>query len=148
MDQFIGAYPPHNFRNSRRWGWPGASYKTNVWLLTSILMLMLGVPARKTDLHWDWHSPHCLYLTVPFCAHFKTEISQAAKDVIASHDMLLDLFQRMDDFFKRFKLYSRSLLSTELTGVLVKVLVKVLNILSIAMKEVERSRASESFLRF
>ena len=68
--------------------------------------------------------------------------------MIASHDVLLDLFQRMDDFFKRFKVYSRSFLNTELAEVLVKVVVKVLNILSIAMKEVEQSRASESFLRF
>ena len=66
----------------------------------------------------------------------------------ASHDVLLDLFQRIDDFFKRFKVYSRSFLNTELAEVLVKVVVKVLNILSIAMKEVEQSRASESILRF
>ena len=66
----------------------------------------------------------------------------------ASHDVFLDLFQRMEDFFKRFKVYSRSFLNTELAEVLVKVVVKVLNILSIATKEVEQSRASESPLRF
>jgi hypothetical protein len=68
--------------------------------------------------------------------------------VSASHDVLLDLFQRMDDFFKRFKIYSRSFLNTELAEVVVKVVVKVLNILSIAMKEVEQSRASASFPHF
>ena len=66
----------------------------------------------------------------------------------ASHDVLLDLFGRIDAFFKRFKVYSQSFLNTELAEVLVKVAVKVLNILSITMKEVEKSRASESFLRF
>ena len=66
----------------------------------------------------------------------------------ASHDVLLDLFGRMEDFFKRFKVYSQSFLSTELAEVLVKVVVKVLNILSIATKEVEQSRASEPFLHF
>ena len=66
----------------------------------------------------------------------------------ASHDVLLDLFQRMDDFFKRFKVYSRTFLNTELAEVLVKVVVKVLHILSIATKEVEKGRASESLLRF
>jgi hypothetical protein len=54
----------------------------------------------------------------------------------------------MEDFFKRFKVYSRSFLNTELAEVLVKVVVKVLNIISIATKEVEQSRASESLLRF
>ena len=48
--------------------------------------------------------------------------------------------------FKRFKVYSRSLLNTELAGIVVKVVVKVLNILSLATKEVEQSRTSESFL--
>ena len=66
----------------------------------------------------------------------------------ASHDVLLDLFGRIDDFFKRFKAYSRSFLNTSLEEVLVKVVVKVLNILSIAMKEVEQSRTSGSFLGF
>ena len=63
----------------------------------------------------------------------------------ASHDVLLDLFGRMEDFFKRFKVYSRSILNTELAGILVKAVVKVLNILSIATKEVEQSRASKSY---
>ena len=67
----------------------------------------------------------------------------------ASHDALLDLFGRMEDFFKRFKVYSQSSLNTDLAEVLVNVVVKVLNILSIATKEMEQSRASESlaFLR-
>ena len=66
----------------------------------------------------------------------------------ASHDVILDLFQRMDDFFKRFKVYSRSFLNTDLAEVLVKVVVKVLNIISVATKEVEKSRTSQSLLRF
>ena len=62
----------------------------------------------------------------------------------ASHDVLLDLFGRMEDFFKRFKVYSQSFLNAELSEVLVKVVVKVLNILAIATKEVDQSRTSES----
>ena len=84
----------------------------------------------------------------PFCARFDIEISQAAKDVSASHEMLLDLFGHMDDFFKRFKDYSGRFLNPELAGILVKVVVKVLKILSIATKEVQQSRASESPLSF
>ena len=76
------------------------------------------------------------------------EIWQAARDVSASHDVLLDLFQRLDDFFKRFKVYSRTFLNTELAEVLVKVVVKVLHILSISTKEVEKGRASEFMLFF
>ncbi len=53
----------------------------------------------------------------------------------------------MEDFFKRFKVYTQSSLNIDLAEVLVNVVVKVLNILSIATKEIEQSRASESFLR-
>jgi hypothetical protein len=64
--------------------------------------------------------------------------------VSASHDVVLDLFGRVEDFFKRFKAYVQSSLNNDLAEVLVKVVVKVLNILSIATKEIEQSRASES----
>jgi hypothetical protein len=67
--------------------------------------------------------------------------------VSASNDVLSDIFVRIEDFFKRFKIYSRSFVNAELAEVLVKIVVKVLNILSIATKEIEQSRASESFLR-
>ena len=65
----------------------------------------------------------------------------------ASYDVLLDLFERMEGFFKRFEVYSRSFVNTELADVLVKVVVKVLNIFSIVTKEMEQSRTSELFLR-
>ena len=65
----------------------------------------------------------------------------------ASYDVLLDLFELMEGFFKRFEVYSRSAVNTELADVLVKVVVKVLSIFSIVTKEMEQSRTSESFLR-
>ena len=68
-----------------------------------------------------------------------------AKDVSASHDVVLEIFERMENFFKRCKVYIQSSLDTELAEILVKVVVKVMSILSIAMKEVTQSRTSESF---
>ena len=66
----------------------------------------------------------------------------------ASYDVLLDLFGRMEGFLKRFEVYSRSCcVYTELADVLVKAVVKVLNIFSIVTKEMEQSRTSELFLR-
>jgi hypothetical protein len=62
--------------------------------------------------------------------------------------VLLDFFERMDDFFKRFKVYSQSVRHPDLVGVLVKAVVKVLKILSIATKEVKKSRTSGFFLSF
>ena len=64
----------------------------------------------------------------------------------ASHDVVIDLFKRIESFFKRLKIYSQRSLKAELTKVLEKVVVNVLNILSITTKEIEQSRTSESFL--
>ncbi|KAH9019528.1 hypothetical protein EDB84DRAFT_1566012 [Lactarius hengduanensis] len=65
----------------------------------------------------------------------------AAKDVRASHDALVDLFGRIEGFFKRLKVYTETSSATDFTEVLVNVVVEVLNILSIATKEMEQSRA-------
>ena len=64
----------------------------------------------------------------------------------ASHDAVIDLFKRIESFFKRLKIYSQRSLKAELTEVLEKVVVNVLNILSITTEEIEQSRTSESFL--
>ncbi|KAI9430800.1 hypothetical protein H4582DRAFT_2063341 [Lactarius indigo] len=65
----------------------------------------------------------------------------AAKDVRASHDALVDLFGRIEGFFKRLKVYTETSSATGFAEVLVNVVVEVLNILSIATKEMEQNRA-------
>ena len=64
----------------------------------------------------------------------------------ASHDALVELFERIEGFFKRLGDYTQVSLTTAMTGVLVKIVAEVLYILSIATKEVKRKRASELFL--
>ncbi|KAI9432706.1 hypothetical protein H4582DRAFT_1088189 [Lactarius indigo] len=65
----------------------------------------------------------------------------AARDVRASHDALVELFERIESFFKRLGVYTQISLTTEMAEVLVKVVAEVLSILSIATKEVKRKRA-------
>ncbi|KAH8979420.1 hypothetical protein EDB86DRAFT_643179 [Lactarius hatsudake] len=72
-------------------------------------------------------------------------ILTAAIDVSASHDVLLDLFRRVGNFFERFEVYTRSFLNTKVAEALVNVVVKILNILSIATKEIEKSRTRRFF---
>ncbi|KAH9177925.1 hypothetical protein EDB89DRAFT_1931718 [Lactarius sanguifluus] len=69
----------------------------------------------------------------------------AAKDVRASHDALVELFERIESFFKHLGVCTQISLTAEMAEVLVKVVAEVLSILSIAMKEVKRKRASELF---
>ncbi|KAH9177203.1 hypothetical protein EDB89DRAFT_2226243 [Lactarius sanguifluus] len=76
----------------------------------------------------------------------------AAKDVRASHDALVDLFGRIEGFFKCLKVYTETSSATGFAEVLVNVVVEVPNILSIATKEMGQSRAtlifcSETFLK-
>ncbi|KAI9429974.1 hypothetical protein H4582DRAFT_2021072, partial [Lactarius indigo] len=69
----------------------------------------------------------------------------AAKDVRASHGAIIDLFRRIESFFKRLGVYNQILLTTEMAEVLVKIVIELLSILSIATKEVRRRRAKIYF---
>jgi uncharacterized FlaG/YvyC family protein len=64
--------------------------------------------------------------------------------VRASHDALVELFERIESFFKRLGVYTQVSLTAEMAEVFVKIVAEVLSILSIATKEVQRKRASES----
>ena len=63
-----------------------------------------------------------------------------------SHDALIELFERIESFFKRLGVYTQVSFTTEMAEVFVKIVAEVLTIISIATKEVKRKRASE-FLR-
>ncbi|KAH8998340.1 hypothetical protein EDB86DRAFT_835226 [Lactarius hatsudake] len=71
----------------------------------------------------------------------------AAKDVRASHDALIELFERIEDPFKRLGDYIQVSLTTEMAEVFMKIMAEVLCILSIATKEVKRWRAKIYFRR-
>ena len=62
-----------------------------------------------------------------------------------SHDALIELFERIESFFKRLGVYTQISLTAEMAEVFVKIMVEVLSILSIATKEMKRKRASELF---
>ncbi|KAH9009139.1 hypothetical protein EDB84DRAFT_1446463 [Lactarius hengduanensis] len=65
----------------------------------------------------------------------------AAKGVSASYDALVELFERIENFFKRLGVYTQISLTDEMAEVFVKIVAEVLSILSIATKEVKRKRA-------
>ncbi|KAI9437515.1 hypothetical protein H4582DRAFT_279224 [Lactarius indigo] len=63
----------------------------------------------------------------------------AGKDAKASHGAIIDLFERIKSCFKHFDTLFRP--TKEMTGVLVKIVIELLSILSNATKEVKRQRA-------
>ncbi|KAF8262464.1 hypothetical protein EI94DRAFT_708298 [Lactarius quietus] len=63
-----------------------------------------------------------------------------AKDVRASHDVLVDLFERIQFFLKRLGVHTRISPTKDMVEILVRIMAEVLSILSIATKEVQQSR--------
>ena len=69
--------------------------------------------------------------------------SQAAKDVRASHETLLDIFGRIEMFFRRLEMYTEVPLTTEMTEVIIEIMAEVLSVVGIATKETRQGRTSE-----
>ncbi|KAF8257289.1 hypothetical protein EI94DRAFT_1334322 [Lactarius quietus] len=67
----------------------------------------------------------------------------AAKDVGASEEALADLFERIENFFRRLESYTEAPPTNAMTDVLVKIMVEVLNIFAIATKEMKQGRAKK-----
>ena len=69
-------------------------------------------------------------------------VPQAAKDVNASGEALADLFERIENFFKRLESYTEVPPTDAMTDIIVKIMVEVLNIFAIATKEIKQGQAS------
>ncbi|KAN0127634.1 hypothetical protein V8E53_014553 [Lactarius tabidus] len=67
----------------------------------------------------------------------------AAKDVEASQDVLIDLFERIENFFKRLESYTSVPPTDAMTDIIVKIMIEVLNIFAIATKEMRQGRATK-----
>jgi hypothetical protein len=68
--------------------------------------------------------------------------SQAAKDAGASQDKLIELFNRIENFFRRLEIYTGITPTTAMKDIIVEIMVEVLTILAIATKELKRGRLS------
>ena len=57
--------------------------------------------------------------------------------------MLIDLFTRIETFFKRFEAYAEVRLSDGMTELIIKIMVEVLGILAITTKWIKQGFTSE-----
>ena len=69
---------------------------------------------------------------------------QAAKDTLANSGVLVELFERIESFFERLKIYTEVPPSPAVTEGLVKIMAEVLSILGIATKGMKEGKISES----
>ena len=67
-------------------------------------------------------------------------------DASASHDTLIDIFDRIENFFQRLVIYTEVAPTPEMMDIIVKIMVEVLSILGIATKQIKEGRLSEQFL--
>ena len=58
--------------------------------------------------------------------------------------MLIDVFVRIESFFKRLESYTEVRPTDAMTDVIVKIMIEVLSILAIATKEIKQGRSSRS----
>ncbi|KAH9037502.1 hypothetical protein EDB85DRAFT_2273400, partial [Lactarius pseudohatsudake] len=68
---------------------------------------------------------------------------QAAKDVRASQNTLVDLFGRMEYFFRRLEKYIEVRPTAAMTDIIVKIMVEVFSILGMVTKEVRQGRTKK-----
>ena len=72
------------------------------------------------------------------------QLFQAVKAVSDSQGVLTTIFERIENFFRRLETYVEVPPTTGMTDIIVKIMVEVLSILSIATTEIKQNRASES----
>jgi hypothetical protein len=85
-----------------------------------------------------------IVLDFPYTDCPNAGLSQAAKDVLASQDTLVYIFERIEGFFRRLEAYTDLPTTEAMKDIIVKIMVEVLGIFGIVTKELKQGRASES----
>ena len=67
---------------------------------------------------------------------------QAIKDVSASYDALVDLFESTENFLRRLDIYIKIPPTAAMTEIIVKILVELLSTLALAAQQVKQGRLS------
>ena len=79
----------------------------------------------------------------PRAVHCNAYTSQAARDVRASQEILVDILERMENFFRRLATYTEVPPTPEMVDIMVKIMVEVLSVLGTTTKEIKQGRTSE-----
>ena len=104
---------------------------------------LAGILTHDGGIRRNWCSSFSAYPRYPGVGRYNTYILQAAKDVRASQDALVDIFERIESFFRRLEVYTEVTPTTEMTDTIVQIMVEVLSIVGIAIKEIKQGWLSE-----
>ena len=70
-------------------------------------------------------------------------LHQAIKDISASYDALVDLFESFEAFLRRLDIYTKIPSTTAMTQIIVKILIELLSTISFAIQQAKQGRLSE-----
>ncbi len=73
--------------------------------------------------------------------------SQAVEGASTSQAKIIDIFNRIEHFFRRLEIYTVLTPTTAMTDMIVEIMVEVLTILAMATKELKRGPLSELISR-
>ena len=87
----------------------------------------------------------------PFTTDFNqissdASLFQAASGVSSSYDALLDLFECLSSFLNRLELYTNIPPTPIMTDIIVKIIVELLSVLSLATKQIRQGRFSKPII--
>ena len=103
---------------------------------------MTGFLSCPSDLRWCRCSPFSEHVLFPIASRSDILGSQAAKDVKEGQDALVDVFERVENFFKRLETYTEVRPTAGMTDIIAQIMVEVLGILAITTKEIKQGRTS------
>ncbi|KAF8262633.1 hypothetical protein EI94DRAFT_671094 [Lactarius quietus] len=83
------------------------------------------IPTCKCDIYWHWSPP------------------PSRQGCPRSQDALIDLFGRMEYFFKRLEAYIKVRPTAAMLDIIVKIMVEVISILGIVTKEIRQGRTKK-----
>ena len=88
-----------------------------------------------------------LFLLACVCS-LDTQILKAADKVITSHDALIELFESIEHFLGRLKIYTEIPLTVgeTMVKIMVKIMAELLNVLALATQQIQQGRFSEFVL--
>ena len=62
----------------------------------------------------------------------------------ASHQALVETFECIESFLRRFRIYTKILLTPAMTETVIKIMAEVLSVLALATKQINQGRFSRS----
>ena len=111
-------------------------------------IIFSGIPSCEHNIYGHWCSSLGWCPSwFPRATYFDSHGSQAVKNTSANKDKLIELFNRIEHFFRRLEIYIGITPTTAMTDIVIEIMVEVLTILVIATKEVKRGRLSELISR-